>query len=296
MKNYILLDENNNQIILPSEQAIQRILYVLKNGVRKGNMFIIDEKAYEYLELAVGENTVRVLKDVTSFYKMINDKKMLENDIEILKEENKILKKDELTGLYRPDCAMKFVREYILYAYETNTEFALIMADIDNFKSINDTYGHEFGNRILESVGSTLLNNVRTNTKDSSRERREINQSRNFESNDIVIRYGGEEIIILMKKINLEDAVKRIEQIRKKISEIEINGVSVTMSFGIYHFNDRKYAPEITKENNYMMERKFVEIADKMMYNSKQNGRNKTSYYNSLTGECILVDSKEKEL
>lgn len=244
--------------------------------------------------MVVGEKYVVILKDVTPVYKLINTINMLENDIRRLKEENNVLKKDELTGLYRPDCAMRFVREYIAYAYDTNTEFSIIMCDIDHFKNVNDTYGHEFGNKVLKIVGNTLLNNVKTKLQTYSKERRKnpANRDFEFETNDIVIRYGGEEVIILMKNITLDNTVKRVEQIRKQISEIDVDGVSITMSFGIYHFNDRSHVPEITKENDYMMERKLIEIADKMMYHSKENGRNKTSYYNSITGECILVEDK----
>lgn len=297
MTEYLILDENDMPVLLNRKDTIRKILDVLKTGKRKSNMIVLDEKAYEYFEIKLNSQTIRILKDVTSKYKLIKKVEALEDDIEVLKEENKVLKKDELTGLYRPDTAMKLIRSYILYAYETNTEFSLIMCDVDKFKSVNDTYGHEFGNTVLHAMGNTILSNVRTNVQMTLEERRQAtkNSDLNYENTDIVVRYGGEEIVILMKNINLENTVKRIEEIRQKISELDINGIHVTMSFGIYHFVDRRYAPEITKDNSYMMERELLKIADQMMYYSKKNGRNKTCYYDSLTSDFVLVDGKEKE-
>lgn len=297
MVKYLILNEKNEQIELTEEESIMRILQVLKNGKKEHNMYILSEHAYEYFEVNIGKDIFRFLKEVTPRYRLLKKVETLEYDVEVLQEENKVLKKDELTGLYRPDSAMKLIRSYILYAYETNTEFSLIMCDIDKFKSVNDTYGHEFGNKVLKIIGNTILKNVRTTIGMPLEERREAfkNKGLNFENSDIAVRYGGEEIVILMKNITLENTIKRVEEIRQKISELDIDGINVSMSFGIYHFNDRKYAPEITKENNYMMERELLKIADQMMYYSKNNGRNRTSYFDNFTGQSVLVNEKEKE-
>lgn len=294
MSKCCIIDENNKMIPLTHEETINKMTYILKNGEIGNGIIRFEDKSYEYIELNFDGEVIRILKDVTKLDYLIKQNLKLQNIISGLRKENNGLKKDNLTKLYRADCAMKVVRQYILYAYEMNIPFSLVMADIDKFKNVNDTYGHEVGNMVLECIGKTLLENVRTSSKQIKDDRRnkEDNELSVLDKNDIVIRYGGEEVLILIKNITLEDTIDRIEEIRKNIELLNPNGIHVTMSFGIFNVNNNSILPEITKENIYKSVSELVQYADKAMYYSKQNGRNLTSVFDSQTRNCYIVNQK----
>lgn len=294
MSKCCIIDENNKMIPLTHEETINKMTYILKNGEIGNGIIRFEDKSYEYIELNFDGEVIRILKDVTKLDYLIKQNLKLQGLINELRKENKGLIKDNLTKLYRADCAMGAVQQYIDYAYEKNVPFSLVMADIDKFKDVNDTYGHEIGNKVLEYVGKCLLNNLRTRTKSSQEEKRNKVDSElsSIDKNDIIIRYGGEEVLFLIKNITLNDTIERIEEIRKNIELLNPNGIHVTMSFGILNISDNSIFPEITKENIYKSVSELVQYADKAMYYSKQNGRNLTSVFDSQTRNCYIVNQK----
>lgn len=283
MSKCCIIDENNKMLPLTHDEAVKRMTYILKNCNASNGIIQFEDKKYEYIELNFENEVVRILKDITRYYRLKEQNEKLQTLVEDLKEENKGLKKDSLTGLYRADCAMKVVRKYILHAYQKDIPFSIIMADIDKFKNVNDTYGHEFGNKVLSTVGKTILENVRTHIKPITSERRknDFDSLSPLDKGDIVVRYGGEEILILIKDIGLEETIERTEELRKKIESINIDGINITMSFGIFNSSNKENLPEITEENMYRSVSQIVQFADKAMYNSKENGRNITSVYDN---------------
>ena len=115
--------------------------------------------------------------------------------------------------------------------------------DIDFFKNVNDTYGHNVGDKVLKQFVETIQNSSR--------------------NDDIVIRWGGEEFILLLKVNSLNDAKKVLENIRKAISETyfeEINHISCSIGATIYKENEK-------------IEDSFKR-ADDALYEAKNNGRN----------------------
>ncbi|OHD16016.1 MAG: hypothetical protein A2086_04850 [Spirochaetes bacterium GWD1_27_9] len=130
---------------------------------------------------------------------------------------------------------------------------SLVMFDLDHFKSINDTYGHQFGDEVLIKVANVIKKNCRTS--------------------DVPSRFGGEEFAIMLTETNKEGAKIFGEKIRKVIEELEIeyNGkkIKVTISGGITSFPDDN--PKDIQE--------FIEMADKSLYVSKKEGRNKITGY-----------------
>lgn len=136
---------------------------------------------------------------------------------------------------------------------EKYSEFIIIIGDIDNFKMINDSYGHRAGDEALKMVGKTLKESVR--------------------NEDIVGRYGGEEFIICLLEHDIKSAYKIVEIIRKKVQNTIIDTgkskFNVTMTFGI---------------SNYSIDKKYddvIEEADSALYIGKENGRNQTIIYKS---------------
>ncbi len=160
---------------------------------------------------------------------------------------------DYLTGLYS-----KRYHENHLDRVITNTQLvqkplSLIMIDVDNFKEINDQYGHIVGDKVLKFVAQNIQTNIR--------------------SVDICSRYGGDEFIIILPGIKHEIAASIVERIREKVSMLELNmegekePVHTSLSIGIAEWNPGMSAEKLTK------------CADEAMYISKNNGKNITTIY-----------------
>ena len=160
--------------------------------------------------------------------------KQLESELEFYKEE---VYRDSLTKLYN--------RKIL----ETASGYdVIVMGDVDFFKNVNDTYGHSLGDKILVSISNILL-------KECDKE-------------DIVCRWGGEEFLILLKNSTTHQAVRKIEDIKEKISKLSsVYGFNISMIFGLCSIN-----------NNNKLENAIFNV-DSAMYESKKNGRNKITLY-----------------
>lgn len=139
----------------------------------------------------------------------------------------------------------RLTQEYNRWRRYRNS-LTLVMGDIDLFKSVNDIYGHAFGDKVLKDVAEYLAKCVR--------------------ESDFIARFGGEEFVILMPETGIVDATRAMNKIRSGISKlaIECDGkvVPVTMSFGISEFEQN----DTTKS--------VFERADKALYRAKDKGRN----------------------
>ncbi len=150
---------------------------------------------------------------------------------------------DQLTGLYN--------RRYFYLAIETinrsTGEFSLAMVDLDNFKKINDTYGHEFGDAVLKDLSDILMSSMG--------------------ESDIAVRWGGEEFILFMPGTDLDSAEKILEKMQDKIRNHQVilggKSVSFTATIGLASGDDlRKYE-------------QVINSADQMLYYGKSNGKNR---------------------
>ena len=123
--------------------------------------------------------------------------------------------------------------------------------DIDNFKIINDTYGHDTGDRVLKSFSTAILNICR--------------------KNDICSRTGGEEFTIFLPNTKIEQCEIISERIRKKISELSITFEDITFSFttsiGICYSNSKNHKEQIFKN------------ADSALYEAKKSGKNQVKIF-----------------
>ncbi len=134
--------------------------------------------------------------------------------------------------------------------HQQHIPFGLLFLDVDRFKSINDTYGHHEGDRVLQAVAANLTKHLR--------------------NTDICGRWGGEEFVVLLQNINNANSLAHIaEKLRVMVasSAITINSlkVSVTVSIGATLIHEKD-----TLES-------LIERADGLMYQSKQNGRNRVT-------------------
>jgi diguanylate cyclase (GGDEF)-like protein len=127
------------------------------------------------------------------------------------------------------------------------------MSDIDHFKSFNDTYGHEMGDRVLRVVSDEIRRSVR-----------EV---------DIAARYGGEELCVILPNTGKEGSMVIAERIRKNIEDLRIphegKEITITVSIGVSSL----------PENNPADVKAFMKEADHALYIAKENGRNQVRYF-----------------
>ena len=157
---------------------------------------------------------------------------------------------DKLTKLYTRKYFETALQSEIAYAEREGTEFSIIMIDIDKFKTVNDRFGHQKGDEILQGVSGIIINSLR--------------------KGDIAARYGGEEIIILLPNTGEEEGIKVAEKIRKRIENAKLLGLHnpLTISLGVSTY---------PKHSSWAKD--LIEKADQALYCAKENGRNKSSIY-----------------
>mgnify|MGYP000743011582 CR=1 FL=1 len=178
----------------------------------------------------------------------------LEDKAEYLKLQHDRIKElsetDHLTGLYNRQTFDSFLDKTFDQANQHGNKLSLAMLDIDNFKNINDSFGHQVGDDCLKVVAEFL-------------------RDANLRKNDFVARYGGEEIVIVL--INTDISLARVisQRICDGLSQIEMcadqNPIALTASFGV---------SEIT-HNNVKTSIELLKLADDALYEAKAQGKNR---------------------
>ncbi len=171
----------------------------------------------------------------------------LEN-AELHKQTEELTVTDALTSTYNYRYFAQKLEEEKRRASRYNLALSLIMVDIDFFKKLNDTYGHESGNRVLAALSEIIKECVR--------------------DVDIFARYGGEEFAIILPQTPLKDALVIGERIRTKVSEFEFKSnkdeiLKVTVSVGISSYPENGRSHE-----------ELISLADQALYRAKDEGRN----------------------
>lgn len=218
-----------------------------------GQKIEIEDKDGIYAVFIINSNNENVLQnartlsvEITPFIKRI----YLFNKIEYLSQ------KDGLTGLYRRGSFNEKLEYEIIRAKNFKHTVGLMMVDIDHFKKINDTYGHQVGDEILKGVARILKDNV-------------------YET-DFVARYGGEEFAVIMPRAQREGSYRKAEYIRQVIEntvfKTELVELKITISIGL------AYYPEDASDS-----KELIEKADKALYYSKEHGRNQTTDYSYIS-------------
>jgi len=169
----------------------------------------------------------------------ITDRKKLEENL------RNLATIDQLTGIYNRYAFERFLEKEINRAERYGTKFALIMFDIDNFKQINDIYGHQAGDKALKEIVQVVKEHIR--------------------KADIFARWGGEEFMILVPIKNKSDAYKIAEKIRKTVEDHNFRNIKhLTISIGISFY----------KEGDSI--KSLIRRADTALYEAKKTGKNKT--------------------
>lgn len=158
--------------------------------------------------------------------------------------------RDPLTGLFNRRYLEETLEREMLRAQRRGSQFALLMMDVDHFKKFNDTYGHDIGDALLRELGTCLNKTLR--------------------GEDIACRYGGEEFVIVLTDIKMDEARKRAEDLRNCTRNIIIMDHDgkivepVTLSIGLTLFPDHGENQEA-----------LIKAADQALYSAKNAGRNR---------------------
>jgi len=225
----------------------------VKIEYNKDKTYMITTVPYDLADRRV---VIEILKDITSsmFFDASEGISMELTSIHALIDNmNKLAFSDPLTGLYNRRYIIEKLPVDLLNSALLSENMAIIMADIDYFKAINDNYGHIAGDQTLKSVADILSGCIRR-------------------SSDWIARYGGEEFLICMPGAGLEAAKETAEFIRKSIEnsviQYEDKEFSVTASFGIYcvRSSGSKSVDDLLKH------------ADEKLYLAKMNGRNRIEF------------------
>lgn len=181
--------------------------------------------------------------------------------MDVLRERNLV---DGLTGLYNRKYLDEFIDKKMHHELATGTTYAVMFLDIDYFKMVNDTYGHDAGDAILQKLSSTMKSAIT--------------------EKEFIIRFGGEEFLIIMKNPTPESAKELATRINQEFEKLVFtfnnDSFSKTVSIGYAFF------PSDTDQIW-----KCIKFADLSLYEAKETGRNKVVKF---TKELLKNADKDK--
>ena len=252
-------------------------------AIRRGYIVINDYQSYRWAveswkKAGMRSVLIAVLENSDVFgslavARFLSDKPFTEEDGRILKslafifsfivkeelEKRKLLEratKDHLTGLYNRLFLEEALEREVSRANRYGFPLSLIMLDLDNFKSVNDRYGHDVGDKVLVRFAQVIKKNVR--------------------GTDIPARYGGEEFVVLLPHTGPEEAQRVAERIRSVFERttFRFNGevFRLTVSAGISSCHAGECNP-----------RELLLTADKALYSAKRNGKNRVEVFSHAT-------------
>lgn len=166
--------------------------------------------------------------------------KLIEYNRKLMKQANT----DTLTGLYNRRRTMEYLEQLLK---TPDTQISICLCDIDFFKRVNDTYGHDIGDEVLKKISETFRKRLPPDT--------------------FISRWGGEEFLLIFPRLNGDETIIALETLRQKIKEIVFDGgietFSVTLTYGLVEYDYRSDITTLLKE------------ADEKLYLGKESGRDR---------------------
>lgn len=206
-----------------------------------------------------------------SIHRSLKNPKVVE--IQLFEKTVKASRFDNLTGLYNRQSFDETLESEINRAKRHENELSILFLDLDDFKEVNDSFGHQTGDEVLKQVAKIVLNEKR--------------------SEDLAARYGGEEIVVIMPETGKVDSLVLGERIRQRVEEMRIdfngNTVRLTISGGLASF------PE-----NATDAKSLLKCADNALYIAKSTGKNGISFFSQDKRRYMRIeidhDVKVREL
>ena len=218
---------------LPSERQARNKIAIGLRKLRKNSLFKVERK--KHLETEKARREIEGVSIIDPLTKMYN-RRFLEGNSEASPPQKGILEREV---------------ERTLKNAKSNQKLTIAMLDIDHFKQVNDTYGHQVGDELLRRVAETVLKNIRYNLS------------------DFAIRYGGDEFLIIVPN-DLDVAQRIIEKIRSEIEKISFDNSdkyprNITISCGLTNLSGNVNGSNYKEIADAMINR-----ADKALYKSKE--------------------------
>lgn len=164
---------------------------------------------------------------------------------------------DSLTGIYNRRFGMERLKEDFARASREQTSLSLAMVDIDHFKSVNDTYGHLVGDKAIKLIANIIRKTLR--------------------EGDIVVRYGGEEFLMILHGASCSNAQNVCERIRHQVKDTFFKEgnqqIQLSISIGISAYPEQQVSDEVA----------LIHMADQALYHAKETGRNRVVAFSNLT-------------
>lgn len=235
-------------IIKPIYELVKESLKIKRRryeSIKKVESSILE---VSYLSSAFEDMSESIYKYQNSLEEQVKErtKELIDKNQELLK----LSITDKLTEIYNRAKLDKTLQEEFNRSKRYKTEFSVILIDIDFFKKVNDTFGHQIGDDVLKESAQVLKNSIRLT--------------------DVLGRWGGEEFLIISPQTNLEGAVKIAEHINNaiKLYKFKTYPNKVTMSIGV-----ASYFEDMSKIEEILLN------ADKSLYKAKENGRDRVVYH-----------------
>ena len=236
-------------IVITGYASIDSAVRALKEGAYD---YIIKPFDYDLILNSVKRAVERIrLED-----KIKEEEKKLKEYTKELEEKNRLLmelsNKDDLTGVYNHRYFINKLKEEFNRAVRYNLSLTCVMIDIDDFKNINDSYGHPVGDLVLKELGRLFKSSIR--------------------DVDVVARYGGEEFALILPLTSAENGIKIAERCRRDVEKnefvVEDKIIKITISLGVATYYNHNM------ENEHIL----IGIADKALYKAKRKGKNRVEY------------------
>jgi len=236
------------------------ILQLINKKDEDGNLIKFSLEDKEFISLSSYLTTLSII----TTQKSLKEKELISESIEdkvssrtkILEDMHKDLleqvHKDSMTTLYNRRYFNEMADNLLFNTKKDGSEMSIIMLDIDNFKTINDTYGHSIGDEVIYDIAKLLLQSTR--------------------SSDICVRFGGEEFVIVLPNTLLENAIKISEKLRKIVEENILSSktkqqIKYTVSIGVSKVEREDSSLEIA-----------LNKADTLLYKAKNAGKNQIKF------------------
>lgn len=214
-------------------------------------IFIVAEVVAQFICGSYYKAKVSEYKSILLMEKQGAQLTLLNNELKIASQT------DALTGLYNRVYLHEFIDLHWEKCLNSSEVLTVVMVDIDDFKPINDRFGHEAGDECLVRISKLLKNRVE-------------------ENGGTAFRYGGEEFLFIFPKVGSKKVVELMHQIKEELTKLDINfsqRITITASFGVCEM--------VPKSNNTFQD--IVRNADDMLYSVKKNGKNDVYEYNQYS-------------
>ncbi|WP_291490478.1 GGDEF domain-containing protein [Desulfurella sp.] len=258
LKNYLYEEyTKQDELLDPIKEKINLIIENLKKEMSEISNNISETiAAQENVNLEDSSNAyeeLEKLKKINLSLRINLEKAMrnIEQERQSLEKIKVKVYRDGLTGLYLREYLQIKLKENLYFMQRYGRIFSLQMIDVDDFKDINDKFGHQIGDNVLCQIGNLIKKNIRTS--------------------DIPIRYGGDEFVVLMPETDINSAKKVAEKFVQKMSKVVFRKkdeeFKVTFSIGL---------TSVRKDDTFQS---IMERVDSALYSSKRSGKNSITVF-----------------